>query len=263
MFLLKKRYWLVLTLLLTLLLALKDFPATWTIYAIQQAVPGFQTSGINGSLFHGDAQYSQWVNRGNTLVLGEFKWSLRISSLLMLAPCANFYTQTSVQVITGEACYSIFKNKVEFNKVNMRLPLSQISAFFEPDLSGVIDAYIEHAAWQNQQLSETSLKLSWQQAAVFNDGFWLPLGSIQGHINDDGQGGLSSQWSHIEHSQQSGSLPIKMDLRATMSNLASTRPSIHVTGNVTPARDNAVLKQVLSFIAEPLDDGSYRIDIKE
>lgn len=270
MFLFKKRYWLTITLLLTAFLALRTFPATWVIYGIQKAVPGLQASGVSGSLWEGKADYTQWVDRGHTLPLGTLSWRLQGLSLLSLSPCINFSTLTNEQTVKGAACYSLLGGKAILNDVDIVLPVSRVAPFFSVDLSGNVDAYIQKATWHQQQLGETELNLLWQRASLFNGNQWLALGNIQGTAKDDGNGGLSSQWNHVEDVQQA-SPPLELDLDVSVTQLAAAKPRLKVQGSIAPNAEGSVansathnaLNQMLQFIGEPVGDGSYRIDIQE
>ena len=97
MFLIKKRYWLALTLLLIIFLILRSAPASWIIYGIQQAAPGFKVSAVNGSLWQGQADLAQWVDNGKVLPLGALNWQLNGWSLLTLNPCLHFSAMAAVQ----------------------------------------------------------------------------------------------------------------------------------------------------------------------
>lgn len=261
MFLLKKRVWLTATLLLTAFLVVKTFPATWVIYAVQKAAPGLQVSGVSGSLWEGRAQYSQWVSNGRSLPLGELSWRLQGLSLLSLSPCINFSTETNAQSIKGDACYSLLGAKAMISDVDIALPIARIAPFFNVDLDGSVDAYIQKASWYKQQLGQTELNVLWQQASLFNGSQWVALGNIQGRARDDNNGGLTSQWNHVPDNQQTP--PVDVDLSASVSQLASAKPRLKVLGSVAPSRSSSALKQMLQFIGEPRGDGSYLIDIQE
>ncbi|MFT6390111.1 MAG: hypothetical protein ACJAUP_003512 [Cellvibrionaceae bacterium] len=266
MFLFKKRYWLTITLLLTTFLVVKNFPAAWVIYGVQKAAPGLQVSSVNGSLWEGRADYSQWVDRGHALPLGQLAWRLNGLSLLSLNPCINFSTLTSGQSLKGDVCYSLLSGKAVASDVDANLPVSRIAPFFSVDLGGDVDIYIQKATWQNQRLGETELSLLWQRASLFNGNQWLALGNIQGRAQDDGSGGLSSQWNHVEDAQQASS-PVELDLIVSVTQLAQPKPVLKVSGTIASRERNASsragLNQMLQFIGEPVGDGSYRINIKE
>jgi hypothetical protein len=261
MFLLKKRYWLTIALLLTVFLVLRTTPASWVIYGVQQAAPGFQVSNVTGSLWEGGAGYSQWVDRGKTLPLGELKWDLQGLSLLSLSPCVNFSTSAPQQTITGAACYSLLGGSATLKDTDASLPIANISPYFNVDLEGNIDAYIEKAVWlKEQRLGDMLANFLWQRAALYNGNQWISLGDIQANANDDGQGGLVSQWSSVETGQKP---PVLIDINANVTALSSNSPSFKVTGTINPGPDANGLQSMLQFIGEPLGDGGYRIDINE
>jgi len=266
MFLLKKRYWLTITLLLTTFLVAKNFPAAWVIYGVQKAAPGLQVSGVNGSLWEGQADYSQWVDRGHTLPLGKLKWRLNGLSILRLNPCLNFSTSISGQTLKGDVCYSLLSGKAVARDVDVNLPISRVAPYFSVDLNGEVDIYIQKATWHNQGLGETELSLLWQRASLFNGNQWLALGNIQGRAKDDANGGLSTQWNHVEDAQQAAS-PVELDVSVSITQLTQPKPVLNVSGFITPGASNSssrsALNQMLQFIGEPMGDGSYRINISE
>ncbi len=261
MSLLKKRYWVIITLLLTLFLVLRAFPATWVIYGVQQAAPGLQVSGVSGSLWSGQADYSQWVDRGHTLPLGELKWSLQGLSLLTLNPCVNFSTQTNQQAIKGQACYALIGGAAKIEEVDASVPVGKVAPFFSVDLDGNIDAYVKQAIWQDQQLGKTDINLLWQRASLYNGNQWIPLGDIQSRISDDGNGGVVSQWNNVESARKPS--PVALNLNAGVTALASAKPVLKVTGTVTPGPRATALQQMLQFVGEPTGNGAYRIDVTE
>ena len=267
MFLLKKRYWVFIALLFTALLVLRTVPATWVVYGVQQAVPGFQVSGVSGSLWSGSATFSQWVDRGHTLSLGQLDWTLQPWSLLLLTPCIVFSTEipqpSSVQQsIKGMACYSLLGGEAILKNVDITLPIAKISPYFNMNLEGQIDAHVKQAALkQDRTLGTTSGHLSWQRAALYNGSQWVSLGHIQGQFRDD-QGGLSSQWAEAEQSSNIAA-PIEIDLDVVVSNLAAAQPSINVKGFVKPSAESTAIIPMLRFIGEATNDGRYQIELNE
>jgi general secretion pathway protein N len=261
MFLFKKRFWIPLTLIITLALVVFTIPASWVVFMVQQAMPGFQVSGVSGSPWKGQAEYSQWMSRGQTLPLGELQWSLQGASLLSLSPCVNFSTKADQQSIQGHACYSILSGSAKLKDVDIQLPIARVSPFFNVDLSGGVDAFIKSAGWQNQKLVETNINLLWENASLFNGNQWVPLGDIQALAKDDGQGGLMSEWNNVNSGPALP--PIELDVNVGLSRLHASVPSIAVDGFIKPGPDAVALEQMLQFIGEPRGDGSYQITINE
>jgi hypothetical protein len=261
MFLFKKRFWIPLTLVLTISLVLFAVPAAWVVYVVQQAVPGFQVTSVSGSLWRGQADYSQWVSRGKTLPLGKLQWSLRGASLFTLSPCVDFSTIADRQTIKGHACYSILSGLAILREVDVALPIARVSPFFNVDLNGDVEAFIQSAGWQQQQLVETDINLLWQSASLFNGNQWVALGDIQALAKDDGRGGLMSEWNNVDKGQTLP--PLELDLNVGLSRLTEATPSIAITGFIKPGPDASAIEQMLQFIGEQQSDGSYQITINE
>jgi hypothetical protein len=80
-------------------------------------------------------------------------------------------------------------------------------------------------------------------------------------LNDDGSGGLISEWTSVENSQ--GLSPVALALTAKLTDLLRPKPSMRVTGTVTPGPNALALGQMLQFVGEATGTGSYRIDINE
>lgn len=261
MLLLKKRYWLSIALLLTVVFVLRTLPATWAIYAIQQAAPGFQVSEVSGSLWSGRAAFSQWLDRGQALPLGRLDWQLQGLSLFSLNPCVDFSTKMPQQSIAGYACYSLFGGAVSLHKVDIGLPISQLSPYINVDLEGRIDAYIKKASLdQNYNLSETSGNVLWQGGSLYTGNEWVFLGDIQAQFySEDNR--LVSQWLSVEGQQ--GTAPVDIDVQLTISNLLAKPPNIQARGVIKPGPQASGLVPMLRFIGEPGDEGSYRIDLNE
>lgn len=262
MFLLKKRYWLTLTIVLTAFLVLRSVPATWFIHGIQQAAPGLQVATVEGSLWQGSVDAAQWLDRGKVLPLGELKWQLNGLSLLTLNPCFDFSTMAPRQQIKGSACYSLLGAKIAAKDLDIKLPIKNIAPFFNVDLDGAVEASIGRAIWSNQGFKQLDFTMLWQRAALYSGSQWLALGDIQGEGQQDANGGVSSQWLSVESTQRSA--PLVLDLDVALANLAAAKPAIRVNGTATPGPNaSRGLSQILQFIGEPVDGGSYRIDISE
>lgn len=259
--LLKKRYWLLLTLLLTLILTLRLLPASWVIYGVQQAAPGLQVAGVSGSLWQGQVDASQWVDRGKTLPLGRLQWQLQWLSLFTLSPCADFSAVAAEQTIKGQGCYSLLSGKAVLKQTDASLPMAQIAPFFNVDLNGRVDAYIDLLTWQERLLGETAGNLLWQRAAFYNGSQWITLGDLQANATDDAKGGLTAQVKSLDTAQQP--VPLAVDLNVAVSGLSKPVPEFAVKGTVAPSRQTAALNQILQLVGEPISGGGYRLDIRE
>ncbi len=259
MFLLKKRYWLIITLLLTLFFILRLFPAQWLIYTIQQATPSFQASNISGTVWQGEASYAQWSERGHVLPLGELAWQINISSLLTLTPCVRFSSSAGPQQLKGEACYSIFSKEVSAKEIDVSLPIANIAPFFGVDLSGNITAFIKNIEVTQTSFNNVDANLLWEQASISNGNEWLAAGNIQARLGDE-NGSLISRWRHIAEGKPA---PLEVDITATLTDVLTQKPVIKVEGVIKPRSRKSGFEPILQLIGNKNNDGSYRIDFAE
>lgn len=267
----KMRTWLWLTTFLCLLFILMNFPAGWVIYVVQKTAPGFQAANVSGSFWAGRVEYTQWVDRGRVLPLGELRWRLQPAGLLALHPCIHFSLSVpdrtlvgktiAGQTITGQACHSLLANSSALEKVRVSLPIARIAPFFAVELDGSVNAYVTKAVLQSGQPGTTELTILWQRAALYNGDQWIPLGDLEGKVSDDGEGGLISQWKSPNLTDTSQ--PVKIELQARLTNLTTPKPTVRITGTINPGTRAEVLEPILRFVGEPTGDGSWRIDISE
>ena len=258
---LKKRYWLLITLLLITVLSVRAFPATWVFYFVQQAAPGLQVSGVSGSLWRGQADISQWVNRGHTLPLGQLQWQLRGLSVLTLNPCLTFSALAQNQSIKGEACYGLFSGAAEAKELDFNIPAERIGPFYSVNLQGVFEGYIPQLQWQGQGLGEADGSVLWQQAAFHSGYQWVALGDIQATGEDDGTGGLLSQINSVN--DNTNTPPVTINIEAAVSQLTAPQPRLRVNGTMFPDAQANGLRQILQLVGEPITGGGYRIEINE
>lgn len=258
--LLQKRYWLIVVILLTLFFILRLFPASWLIYSVQQAAPGFQVSGVSGTLWQGKADYVQWAERGHTLPLGELKWQLSAFSLLILTPCIQFSTDLGEQYVKGNVCYSIFGSVARGDEIDIALPIANVAPFFGINLGGNISAFVKSIELTQDQFANVDANLLWERASVFNGSEWLALGNIQSRFSNDSTG-LSSEWRHVEEGTTAS--PVEMNVRVDIVDALAKTPVIKVKGFMKPNSRNSGLNPMLQFIGNKNNDGSYYIDFTE
>ncbi len=259
MFLLKKRYCLVIALLLTVFFILRLLPAGWFIYTIQQSIPSFQATGVTGTVWQGEASYAQWSERGHTLPLGELQWYIDITSLVTLSPCLNFSSSAGSQQLKGEVCYSIFSKKINAQEIDLALPIANVAPFFGVDLSGNISAFIKSIEITQAGFVDVDANALWEQASIYTGSEWLAVGNIQARFSDENYN-VVSQWRHITNARPA---PLVVDITAKLIDAFAKKPSIKVEGLIKPRERNSGFEPVLQFIGNKNNDGSYRIDFAE
>jgi general secretion pathway protein N len=258
--LLQKRYWSIITILLTLFFIVRLFPASWLIYGVQQVAPAFQVSGVSGTLWQGRAEYVQWADRGHALPLGELKWQLSAFSLLALKPCVQFSSGFGAQYLKGNICYAWVDRVVLGEGIDIALPIANIAPFFGVNLGGDINAFLDSAELRQGQLVNVDASLRWLGASVYNGSEWLDLGSIQSRFRDD-YSGLISEWRHLE---QAGLVaPVEVNIRVDVVDVLATAPTVKVKGFIKPSAQNSGLNPMLQFMGNKDNDGFYRIDFTE
>ncbi|MFT7491425.1 MAG: general secretion pathway protein N [Pseudohongiellaceae bacterium] len=257
MSLLKKRQWLVLTTLLTLFCVCRLLPASWLIYAIQQVVPGFQVNGVSGTLWQGNVDYAQLVERGHTFPLGELTWQLSVFSLLTLEPCVQFSNGLDTQHVAGSICYAWFDEVVFGRGIDIAVPIGNIAPFFGINLAGVINASIDNIELRQDQFINVDASLLWVGASVYNGSEWVNLGAIQARFRDQ-YGVLISDWSHVE--QADLITPVVVNISLEIANPQALLSTVKVEGFIKPISLNSGLNSILSFMGNKNSDGSYRMD---
>ena len=257
MSLLKKRGWLVLTTLLTLFFLCRLLPASWSIYAVQQVAPGFQVSGVSGTLWQGKVDYVQLVERGHTFPLGELTWQLSAFSLLTLEPCVQFSSGLDAQHVAGSICYAWF-DKVVFGKgIDIAVPIRNVAPFFGINLAGVINAFIDNVELRQYQFINVDASLLWVGASVYDGNEWLSLGVIQARFRDQ-HGVLISDWSHVE--QADLITPVVVNISVEIADPQALVSTVKVKGFIKPTSLNSGLNSILAFMGYKNSDGSYRIN---
>lgn len=260
MHLLKKRYWLIFAIVLTFFFIARIFPASWLIFSVQKMAPGFQSSGVSGTLWQGKADYVQWAERGHVLPLGELQWQLSVFSLLILNPCVQFSTDLEAQHLKANVCYSLLGKVTSGDEIDIALPVANIAPFFGVDLGGNINAFVKSIELRQDKLANVDANLLWERASAYTGSEWLSLGNIQSRFSDD-NGGLSSEWRHIEDGTTAS--PLEMNVRVDIVDALAKTPIIKVKGFMKPGSRDSGLNSMLQFIGNKNNDGSYRIDFTE
>lgn len=261
MFLLKKRFWIVIILLFTPVLILWRAPASLLTSSLQQAAPPLKISGISGSLWSGSAVASSWEQNGHDFSLGRLKWKLSGLSLLLLNPCVDFSANASPQEIKGEVCYSLLGGDASLKQVDIQLPLVNVSPMLQVDIAGNVDGLIQSAVWDGQGFAEADMQFLWRGAEINGGREWVKLGDLQVKANAGDNGSLVSQWTSV--ASGSSNPPVDLALDIVLANLTAQQPSFKVNGQITPGPEARALQPMLQFIGDQDASGAYQIAIDE
>ncbi|MBX2808990.1 MAG: type II secretion system protein N [Cellvibrionaceae bacterium] len=258
--LLKKRYWLLLILLLTPVLVIERTPAQFAVAVVQRLLPNFAVAGISGRLWRGTIASAHWSYRGHSFPLGAVQWRLQGASLVRLSPCLQFSSAHAAQVIKGKACYSLLSGRLSVSDLDAAIPVASVTPLLQVDIGGHIDAYIDSAVWEGQQLSAVDASVLWNKAAMHNGSEWIPLGDLQASVSSEPDGQFVSRWRNVSSGQPS---PVALQLTVVVTELTAPQPRFKVTGSIQPGPQARALQPMLQFIGERTAAGAYRIAIDE
>lgn len=223
--------------------------------------PGFQVSNVSGTLWRGRVEYSQWLQKGQILPLGQLDWRLIPRTLMLLQPCADFSARAPGQRIETRVCYSLFSGKLVLSDIQATLPMEVVTSLFVIELDGTVKLSSPRTEWTGAALAKSEFNVLWQEASIYDGSQWTELGTIRGEGADDGAGGLTSSWKNTENSPPP---PIPLiDLQLRLSKLSSSKPDLHLTGTVDPRSSDSPVASMLKLAGEPLANGAFKIDIKE
>ena len=200
------RWWLLL-LVLTLVFAITQVPATWAAYLITQGNT-LGMSGVNGTAWQGRASMTSVEIDGIPYSLGELRWQLSPVSLLLLRPCANVISELERQRIEGRVCAGI-SGRVSVSDASIDAPATLVQAGIPMPLDGQLAATISTLVLRGEQLHDLQGRLSWTNARVQAEGNWISLGSYASEFNYDGQGAIIAQVFDLDG-------PVDLDATVTL-----------------------------------------------
>ena len=257
--LLKKRVWVTLVLLLSIILIFRSAPAGWLVFFVQQAVPGFKVQGVSGTLWQGEISNSVIQERGVSFPLGRINWSLSPWRLVTLTPCLNISLRAAPQNIAGDACYGLLSGKVAMRDVTLSIPLANISPMLEVDVRGNIDGQITDLLWDGEAFDQADARLLWRGGQINNGSQWVGLGDLQVRSNATEAGDLNARWSSIT---DDSSPELTVQLTTLLSDLAA-EARVKVDGTVSLTSQTRSLRPMLQFIGDEISSDVFRVNMNE
>ena len=258
MLLLKKRVWLTLVLLLSLILIIRAVPAGWLVFFVQQSLPGLKVQGVSGTIWQGSFDNSVLQERGSSFPLGSVNWVLKPLSLLTLTPCVDLSARAAPQNITGEFCFGLLGGQIALNDVSVNLPLANISPLLEVDVRGNINGQVSDLTWDGERFGTADARLLWSGGQINNGSQWIALGDLQARSHADEQGDLATTWSSLPD----GRPPLTLQLTTLLSGL-SAEPRIKVDGSINLTPQTRALRPMLQFIGSEVSSNSFRVSMNE
>ncbi len=244
--------WILAALCLWLVFVVMQTPAAWAAYFMTKS-GDLALTGVTGSFWQGRASMASIVIEKTTYSLGELRWKLKPISLLTLNPCAAISTDLERQQVTGTVC-SGFSGKLTLTNANLNAPVSLAQAIApNTKLDGKISLHLDELAVKENVISALKGNLSWTQARVHNGDTWLNVGSFAADLSATEEGHPQGNVFTIEG-------PIDLAGNITL----PLTGGIFIKGDfsLTPEFSKEIYaEQWLPMIAEPLDNGRYKLDL--
>lgn len=247
-----KLRWILCALGLWIVFVIVQTPASWAAYFMTKS-GDLALTGVSGSFWQGSASIASIKVQGKNYSLGSLRWHLQPLSLIALSPCAEIITDFERQQVTGTLCSS-FSGAIKLSDATINIPASILQDFApETKLDGQVSAHINTLAFKENRFQALSGNVSWTQARVLNNGTWLEVGSFAADLAPTTEGQPSADVFTLEG-------PVDLKSKITLP-LAG---GIFIQGDVamTPEFSRTVqAEQWLPMVAEPLDNGRYRLDL--
>ncbi len=175
--------WVLLLLVLTLVFAITQIPASWAAYFMTQGNT-LALSGVTGTAWSGQARMSSIEIDNQHYSLGELQWQLKPLTLLSLRPCADVDARLEAQQIEGRACAGL-NGRLTVTDASIDAPASLVQAGVPVPVQGQLSANLQTLSMKGQSLSELRGNLSWTNARVQVEGTWATLGSFAAEATYD------------------------------------------------------------------------------
>lgn len=226
-----------------------NVPAAWAARIAHGAVPNLWFSGVQGTIWSGEAKAAQVDIESRPVALGKVTWQLSALSLLTFKPCIDFEAIANAQMISGNVCYGGGQS-VSMTDLSIDAPLSVAKNLLPLQATGLISLQIKEADVNSDgTIVNLQGQVSWQNANVNTGDMWLQLGSFGGNISHNELGGITVKAFDIEG-------PYKADLTCDW---VMGKPWA-VRGLVKPKEGAAdVVKQGLQMLGEDAGGGAYKV----
>lgn len=252
----RKKLWIPLGLVLFLVFAIINIPATWAGYLLTRG-SGLALSGITGTVWQGRASLASVRTAAGEHSLGQVSWQLGGLSLLTLSPCAQVTTRLPQQEFDGEVCVSL-NGSLQLHNANIAVPAALLQPHLPVPIQGQFSSHIDELQLRGNVLQSLKGKLTWNAAKVNTGATWLDVGSFAAELSDNGDNGIKAQVFQL-----SGPMDVTLDVEL----LAPSGGRI--SGELAAPKaffDSANAQDVLTMFAqeERVDEQGkthYRVDI--
>lgn len=217
-----RKGWVLLGLILWLVFVISKIPAIWGAYAMTQGGQ-LALSGVNGTLWSGQASLASFKVDGRDYSLGQLSWELNPWTLLTLKPCADIVTELERQTIEGQVCAGI-GGALELYNTSISAPASLLQASLPMQVDGGLSVHIEEMEVNGNYLQALKGNLSWSGARVHNGKNWMTLGSYAAELQDNGAGGIQAKTFHLD-----GPTEVALDVNLVAGGGGSARGTLSMT----------------------------------
>jgi len=189
-FVVTKKFWIILGVVLWLYFVISHIPAVWGAYLMTRG-GDVGMSGVSGTIWSGRASLVSVKVKQVDYSLGQLSWNLSGLSLLLLKPCATIETIMDNQHIDGRVCVG-FKGALDISNANISFPATLIQPQLPLPIDGKFSLHLDSLVMKNNQLNTLQGKLAWAEAKVYNGTNWMDLGGFGADLVDDKKSGISA-----------------------------------------------------------------------
>lgn len=191
----RKTLWIPLGLVLFLVFAIANIPATWGGYFLTRGT-GLALSGVTGTLWNGRASLASLRTEVREYSLGQLSWQLRPLSLLTLSPCATVATRLPQQQFDGEICAAP-SGALQVRDADISVPSVLLQTHLPIPIQGQFSSHIDQLQLRGNVLQSLKGNLTWNGARVNTGTNWLDIGSYAAELADNGNNGIKAQFFQL------------------------------------------------------------------
>jgi general secretion pathway protein N len=191
----RKKLWIPLGLVLFLVFAIANIPATWGGYFLTRGT-GVALSGVTGTLWDGRASLASLRTQVREYSLGQLSWQLQPLSLFTLAPCAKVTTRLPQQQFDGEICAAP-SGALQLRDADISVPSALVQTYLPIPIQGQFSSHIDQLQLRGNVLQSLKGNLTWNGAKVNTGSNWLDIGSYAAELSDNGSNGINARFFEL------------------------------------------------------------------
>lgn len=221
---LKPGRWISLGLILFLIFVVSRVPADWGAWLLTRQ-SGLALSGVNGTLWKGQASLASLQVEGQNFTLGKLNWDLQLLSLLKLSPCVKLTVSGQAQSFNGIVCSSL-NGVLTLKDADVNLPAKLVQSRIPIPINGQFSAHLTQLKLQGNILLDLAGNLSWTNAQANNQVQWIPLGSFAAEFTDNEKNGIKAKVFDLD-----SQVDLNLDLELRAPSGGSAQGTLHIPQN--------------------------------